>query len=499
MPGKPERKRSVSELQRRRLLFLLGEAVEKISRLHRILDRQRVYADAEHKTFEYSRPINTLADAVNQFKERLTSNSPRIIALLHRRFVPDLELKAFLETVQHVLHAIHGIHELLVLLPREAAEPQVFFVLRDCFKFQSQNPKAAVMLTNFMSSYEYRIEDLLRGMDIYQSELSDLRHVLKRFDPGGSVVGLAFIDRDNPLAWTVLAHEYGHVLDDAYRVADQIIHGDQVPPPEKERYLDVRRTAEIFCDFVAAYVLGPISLIPILLLEMIRPPLNSAAEEESVHPPTPVRLKLVRRYLKQLGVDTSDFDDVFEVYEFDYKQKLKEMTREEQMKKAQLSKDAYAFLASVADRIAHKVEVLALHEFSNERAQDAKSLEKRLRSGLPISAVRNSSDKEIRAKLKSLGKTSSRDDVYSTLKSLEEVPTNSAEILTAGWRYKLTSFQNELRKSFDREDGQLEAGLKEYDEYLAKNDALLLKSLELAAVQAEMRDSSRGASRNASV
>src|SRR5260221_6072904 len=174
-------KEAGSELRRRRLVYLLGEAVERILRLQRILERQRVYAETEHRNFEYSGPINTLTSAINDFKEQLTSNSSRIAALLRNDPLKTRDHKTLLSTVQRVLHGIHGIHELFVLLPREAAEPQVFFMLRDCFKWQKQNPESDVILTNLIGSYEYRMEDVLQGMDMSQNELSDLRHILKDF------------------------------------------------------------------------------------------------------------------------------------------------------------------------------------------------------------------------------------------------------------------------------------------------------------------------------
>ena len=85
-----------------------------------------------------------------------------------------------------------------MLLPRESAEPQVFFMLADCFRKRGRLP-ASVILTNLLSSYEYRVEDHLRA-EMSQQELPDLKAALRGFKPGGSVLGLAFADRDNPLA-----------------------------------------------------------------------------------------------------------------------------------------------------------------------------------------------------------------------------------------------------------------------------------------------------------
>jgi hypothetical protein len=495
MSGKRKSKEAGSKLQCRRLVYLLGETAERILRLQRILERQRIYAEVEHRKFEYRGPINTLAGAINDFKQRLTSNSARIAALLRDASLPARDLKTLLSTVHRVLHGIHGIHELFVLLPREAAEPQVFFMLRDCFKWQKQNPEAAVILTNLIGSYEYRMEDVLRGISMSQNELSDLRHILKDFAPGGNVVGIAFVDRDNPLAWTVLAHEYGHVLDDAQRIASRIVHGDQVPSPDKEKKerTKVSWIAEMFCDFVAAHVLGAASMVQILFVEMMRPHLSTIGKEAPGHPPTPVRLRLVCDYLLKIGVSTADFDDFFRVYEFDYAEKLDRMTNQDQTAISAMCKLAEETLSPVADAVAANVGLQVLRPFNNERAQNAKRLARSLPTGVPISSMRKTSEKRIRGKLKLLGKGSSRDDVYAALGLLNEVPTNSAEILYAGWLYKLATFQKKLQESFERQRGQPEVDLKEYDDYLAKTDGLLLKSLELAAVQIEMEDSSGGA------
>ena len=332
-------------------------------------------------------------------------------------------------------------------------------------------------------------------MDISQRELPDLRHVLKDFAPGGNVLGLAFVDRDNPLSWAVLAHEYGHVLDDAEGISDQIIHGNLALEETRDEAgrMKVRWTAEIFADFVAAYVLGPVSLIPILLVEMMRRQLNTAEEECRHHPPTPIRLKVVREYLNKLGLSTTNFDDFFEVYEFDYAQKLGRMEASAQTKKSEVSKSADELLSSVADRVAARVRLLPLRPFSSERARTAKKLDKKLQDELPISCVRESSDDSVFAKLNSVGEGSSPNDVYAALESLNETPTNSAEILSAGWSYKLASFRKKLLQSLESVDHQLDPTLQIYDDYLTETDALLLKSLELAAVQFALGASPAGA------
>jgi hypothetical protein len=77
MSSKSERRRTSSDLERQRLLYLLSEALEKLSRLERILDRQRSFVEAEYRRSEYTNVINTLVNALASFTHLLIQNSAR--------------------------------------------------------------------------------------------------------------------------------------------------------------------------------------------------------------------------------------------------------------------------------------------------------------------------------------------------------------------------------------------------------------------------------------
>jgi len=330
MMAKPESHDNNEALERRRVLYLLGEGVEKLVRLRQVLARQQVFVRAEHKESEYANVISPLLHVLADQAERLSINSDRIASFISGKSSEE-QRTALAGIIQTVINVVLTLHELLVLLPREAPEPQVFLVLQDCFKDEWRH--TSVIMTNALSSYEYRIEDVLEKLeDIGQHELIHWRGLLKGFTRAGSVLAQAFVDRDNPLSWAVLAHEYGHALDEARGISRQIVHGDQaVAEKDSKKDPQVKWISEVFADFVAARVLGPASQIPVLLLEMSRP-LARASDEAQTHPPTSLRLGLVREYLKQLNVGVDDFEKVFEVYEFDYAQKLLALdhgTREE--------------------------------------------------------------------------------------------------------------------------------------------------------------------------
>jgi hypothetical protein len=477
-------------LERRWTLYLLGEAVEKLARLRRILTRQRRFVDVD--TREYAGVIEPLFSQLEDQEERLVLNSARISSLLRKEFLDEAQLIALQTILKTVIAVVLSVHELLILLPREAVEPQVFLLLRECFG-NAWRPTSVVM-ANALSSYEYRIDDLLDELEgIGQDQLKQWRAMLKGFTRSGSVLAQAFVDRDNPLAWAVLTHEYGHALDEGQRICEQIVGGDQVLAEKPQRDPKIRWVSEVFADFVAARVLGPASQVPVLLLEMSRP-LMKASDEAPSHPPTVVRLRLVRDYLKKLGVDADGFEEVFEIYNFDYRRKMSALAEAERSKRESLERMVNEFLQAHFGAIALRVDALDLTSFSDKRAHNARKLQEKLHSDLPISSLRLSSGDEIRASLTLLTDKATRNQVYEILSQFNEVPAASSEILMAGWLYKLSSFEETLRKAFPATTSGDNPELGVYGRYLARTDELLIKSLGLADVQ---RNRSAGGAGNA--
>jgi hypothetical protein len=165
MAGKSERRRTSSDLERQRLLYLLSEALEKLSRLERILDRQRSFVEAEYRRSEYTNVIDTLVNALASFTRLLIQNRTRIASFLRNETLSESQVKAVYGIIRRVVDPVFKIHELLVLLPRESAEPQVFFMLGDCFGKKGRLP-ASVILTNLLSSYELPSGGRSPGRDV---------------------------------------------------------------------------------------------------------------------------------------------------------------------------------------------------------------------------------------------------------------------------------------------------------------------------------------------
>jgi hypothetical protein len=482
MSGMPEVRNVDSDLERQRLLFVLSEALEKLSRLQQILERQQVFITAEQVEGESASAVDTLIGYLEEHCQNFLANSDLVASILQRKPLNKAQQDAVIAALALLVTGILRVHELLLLLPREAAKPQASFLLRDCFGLRDL--KASIVLTNLLSAYEYRFEDVLKKVNVEQNERKSLTQ-------GGNVLCQAFVDKDNPLAWAVLAHEYGHALDDSHRISQEIVLGadsGERPKPEENSKLawPVDVVAETVADFIAAHVLGPASLMPIMFGLMMQPRLRGVTKESAGHPPTPLRARLVCKYLKSISVTTTDVDRVFEAFRLDYEQKLLDMEKKDRDDVEEMGRGAEKLLGSLADVIASKVGSLGLKPFDEGSAETARVLRETLELKQPISSQRRGSAEEIFAELSSLqpGETTP-EQAYRVLTKLDEVPVAASEIVTAGWLYRLSSFEGVLKKTFP--GAGRGADIRIYSDYVKKTDDMLQKSLELVAVHTEVR------------
>jgi hypothetical protein len=484
MPGTPEARSTDSALERRRLEYVLSEALERRARLQQILLRQEVFIAGERVGGEPANALQKLRDRLKAHTDAFLAESDRAASALRDCPLNPGEQAGLTAALDILITGIRRVHELLVLLPREAAKPQASFLLQDCFG--RTDLKASIVLTNSLSAYEYRFEDVLEKFEVEQQERETLTQ-------GGNVLCQAFADRDNPLAWAVLAHEYGHALDDSHTISHGVLGGDESgdekrandPKVARQHDLQKRVVAETVADFVAARVLGPASLMPILFLEMLHPKRGPVGKKSSGHPPTPLRVELVNDYLRGVGVSTADFADVFEAYSLDYKRKLQGMDPKDRGPVELMGEQAEKILRPLAPTIAARVDALGLPIFGQGNATAARELQQVLARRQPISGKRHGTDKEIYDELSTLtAGSTTREDAYRVLMKLDERRVAGSEILTAGWLHRLSSFKDKLLEAFPGEGAKPK--LDCYSDYVEKIDDWLSKSLEVTAVHAEV-------------
>jgi len=147
------------------LCYLLGASLEKLLRIERILKRQ-------HRALqrEYHNVLDLFEAATTSFKSLLSENSSVSRKLLNGEAVSDLQRFALTGVLQNVVRFFYGIHELLVFLPREAVEREVFFALGSRFGKDWEQTDPSIILTSMYNAFEYRFEDVIRNVDVLQQK-----------------------------------------------------------------------------------------------------------------------------------------------------------------------------------------------------------------------------------------------------------------------------------------------------------------------------------------
>ena len=133
MPRTPKVRLDDSDLERRRFLYVLSEALEKFVRLQEVLKRQQIFIKAENPKGGSASAVNTLIDSLDeQCAVFLGRHTARVSSLLRGRPLNEVEEKGVISALEILISCTLQVHELLLLLPRETAQPQTSFLLRDC-------------------------------------------------------------------------------------------------------------------------------------------------------------------------------------------------------------------------------------------------------------------------------------------------------------------------------------------------------------------------------
>jgi hypothetical protein len=137
-----------------------------------------------------------------------------------------------------------------------------------------------------------------------------------------------------------------------------------------------------------------------------------------------------------------------------------------------------------------EVRQLNVHDFSKESLTKSAALKDRLKSGFPISSQRSVSDEELRKDINKLLAQPDRTPAHVSelFAKFDDQPTRCAEILSAGWLYKLETYPHQLQAVFSDKQPNFD----NYSQYLTRLDDLVLKSLQLSSVHTTLLSASRG-------
>lgn len=245
------------ELAKDFLLFYVFEIWEKIlqtgafvhSREHR--RRQRMWA-----------VINTFSDVLTGLAEQLDRSSAAYCRqlVLGKEFVFDEFVEAVIRA-REVLRALLKLHEKLGLLTGRVENQIAYDFVRKLAKDGIEQRQASwlpfvpsIALTDTYSFMEHDLRSIL------SSEFEDFGFEPLVPQARSAVLTLPKAEADNPLMWTILAHELAHTMISSYRILDNEIIGRTPGFREADdfsRQVYRNWSLEICADLIALRLLGP--------------------------------------------------------------------------------------------------------------------------------------------------------------------------------------------------------------------------------------------------
>ena len=221
-------------------------------------------------------------------------------------------------------------------------------------------------------------------------------------------------------------------------------------------------------------------MLPVFSMELgLSPMLRRPSDVSSSHPSTPFRSRMVKEYLESIKCGVEPISPMLAVYEEDQQQKIVNLNSDEKKEWATNNKVLEYFFGQVAPKLHERINALTISQIRADHNESAGQLQSRLSEGIPVSSHRPEADDKLRAELEELQKKEfTPDQVYAVLQKFNESPASSAEILTAGWIYKMRTADAQAITAIEDSDSDF----PDFATYLMELDTVLLKSLQLSSV-----------------
>jgi hypothetical protein len=396
-------------------------------------------------------------DANNQEEQRLTD-------------AEDLAVRALLRSTAGTFTVLH---ELLLFLPRESIRPELRDYCECLFRQEYDSAKLSLILTSLFNAFEYSLDDLMRFLqaDVFKFKIPDPQGL-----SFGNVMELAIVDRSNPLAWAVLAHEFGHFLDHDVGITqyavDEFAKAMGAPLPDELLKTLKRLCSEMLADLTGYYLQGPCSLLPLVNMSILvgctqQLPIRFDGE----HGAPTTRIEMIQELCRNDRIDISRIGSHLDALVTEERHKELRLSPEEQNERTLIHQVLIDFFRQVHPIIVAKLEQRKFDRFTAEHYQRSEALAERLAKGLPIGARRVHPEETAREQLvtANLG-VDSREKYYL----LEERAATVSEVITAGWIDRAARTAELFGEAFEQTTQEevfshLSRGLEDVDELLFKS------------------------------
>lgn len=385
----------------------------------------------------------------------------------------DLALRAVLRSTAGTFTALH---ELLLFLPRESIRRELRDYCVSLFREEFDSTKISLILTSLFNAFEYSLDDVMRFLeaDVFKFKIPDPKSL-----SFGTVMELAIVDRANPLAWAVLAHEFGHFLDHnlglrARAVKEFVAKTNTAFPEEFVKALE-RLSSEIIADLTGYYLQGPCGILPLVNMSLLigciqEPPIRFDGE----HGAPTTRVEMIKMLSNQDHIDIARLNPQFDALLSEERQKELQLTAADQQQRTLIHQFLTGFFDDVRPIILEELGKRKFKRFQQVHYERAETLSGRLANGLPVGACRVHSDQEAREHLRTQEDPHTLRDKYFLL---EERPVSVSEVVTAGWINRIEKSNDLYREAFTQTTSK--EVFTRIANGLAEQDKLIFKSIDM--------------------
>lgn len=287
------------------------------------------------------------------------------------------------------------------------------------------------------------------------------------------------IEFSNPLNWTIIAHEAGHLLEQEISA----IRDNPLIIPDGIQSIEVTKiknwAEEIFCDIYATSILGPAYFISFVSFALLRTMDFGISSNSDHHPSILIRASIIANYLSESNLffdsewGIEDYCDTF----YDCLMEQQSIFRDESKRIEGLTK----FVHSLREEI-KKLE-LNLFAISSDDAARIKSMVESLENGVPIGSVFDNNKADISYELEK-EEVIDKEKLNQLKALMSERAAKTWEILNAGWVFKLENLcrRGEEIFFFNSEALEIKVKIDKYGEMVDLLDERLLASINTSHI-----------------
>lgn len=456
---------------------LAAVPIEYLSRLDAALRHNTAWSSRiEHKAIRDK--ILELCDAC---KSKIWEEAPLFRTLSTSETITDAQELALRSLLRTTSGAFTALHELLLFLPRELTRRELNDFCKSLFRNEYDNTKISLILTSLFNAFEYSLDDVMRFLetDVFKFKIPDPEAL--HF---GNVMELAIVDRNNPLSWAVLAHEFGHYLDNQAGItaraiqeyAQQAFKGQQV---SQELITTFERLGnEMVADITGYYLLGPCSILPLVSMSL----LVGCLREEPIkfdgeHGAPTSRIQMVTSMCVGDNIDHSLTAPMLDVFIAEEQSKEATLGADQKEQRERIHEFLIALCQEVRPLIVEELKERSFQQFTSVQHTRAQRLARSLAAGLPIGACRTYPEEEASAQLLTPTNSAQLREQYYLL---TEDAVSVSEVITAGWITRAQRTNDILDRAFAMSSAQ--QAFDSITRDLEEQDRLILKSIDTIAM-----------------